>query len=300
MYLNDFEKPDPMFDYDFSLEWREALDAIYQCGGKHVFDTQEDCDRFVIDVLKSPRIRPGDGHDSDNRKQHLGSSTEEPCMMIPTDASEAGLGKQKRSTRKLKQFNFARYWKSKVVPHLDDPDVVGALTLGMKLDNGDYSKGDPPWECGTIPLDGQELPSEGSLEWYQPRNQCHDIAPFCWALGQKIYPDLKWGFVSSRRHTVAVGWSEDWEQPEWVLDILQFQEWSAQKSLDFVKEMDWKYHDSLARYVSSNFKCADFYYSSIQSGKNARGIEQSNEGVEFTEMLIDMFEFIGVITKSPK
>jgi len=174
---------------------------------------------------------------------------------------------------------------------------VGALTLGMKGIQDDYRKGDPPWKCGTI-LSNRRQPREGSLEWYQPRNQCHDIAPFCWALGKKIYPHLQWGFLSSRRHTVAVGRSRFWKQPKCVMDILQFQRWSAQESLDFVKEMDWKYYNSLARYISSSFKCAKWLYWNIKIAKYMSGIE--HEGVEFTEMLIDMFEHMGMITKSPK
>jgi hypothetical protein len=43
---------------------------------------------------------------------------------------------------KPKQYNFARHWKSKIVPLLDDPGVVSALTLGLKLYDIDFDEGE--------------------------------------------------------------------------------------------------------------------------------------------------------------
>jgi hypothetical protein len=155
-----------------------------------------------------------------------------------------------------KQFDFAGQWQSKIVPHLGDPDVVTPLTLGMKLCDINYDEGAPPWLSGRGILNGQQA-VEGSLSWYQPWGRSHHIAPFCWALGQKVFPELHWGFVSGDKHTVVIGWSDDWEQPEWVMDILRCEEWSAQQSLDFAKERNWKYYDSLARYTASFFAEAE-------------------------------------------
>jgi hypothetical protein len=153
---------------------------------------------------------------------------------------------------KSKQFNFARHWRTKIVPHLDNPGVVGALTLGLKLYDIDYNEGDPPWLCGRGQWNGQRV-KEGCLSWYQPWGRCHYIAPFCWALAQKLFPDRKCGIVSSDWHSVVTVWSDDREQPELVMDILLFRDGSAQDSLDFVKQREWKLYDSLPRYLASFF-----------------------------------------------
>lgn len=149
-----------------------------------------------------------------------------------------------------RRFNFARHWRSRIVPLLDDPVVVRALTLGLKLYDIDYEMGEPPWLCGRGPLNGQRA-RKGCLSWYQPWGRCHYIAPFCLALGQRLYPDLNWGFVSSDAHTVVVGWGDDCDQPEWVMDILLFREKSAQESLNFAKGDGWRFYDSLISYAAS-------------------------------------------------
>lgn len=172
---------------------------------------------------------------------------------LTSDQSKDGKCKSEAAqTKNPKQFNFARHWKSKIVPLLDDATVVKALTLGLKLYDINFDEGDPPWLCGRGQWNGQRA-REGCLSWYQPWGRCHHIAPFCWALGQKLYPDLKWGFISGEWHTVVIGWSDDWEQPEWVLDILLFRDNSAQESLDFAKQREWKFHSSLAHYAASFF-----------------------------------------------
>ena len=172
----------------------------------------------------------------------------------------------KKRTPKPKQFDFSRNWKSKIVPHLNDPDVESALTYGLTHYDKDYRPGDPPWLCGRGGWNGQRA-TEGSLSWYQPWGRCHHIAPFCWALGQKIYPDLNWGFVSGDKHSVVVGWSEDWEQPERVLDILTFEEWSAQQSLDFARQQNGKFHDSLSRYAATFSGDPEETYEAIETAK---------------------------------
>ena len=149
-----------------------------------------------------------------------------------------------------KQFNFARHWRKRIAPLLSDRQVVNALTLGMLLYDPTYNEGDPPWLIGRGPVNGQRV-RQGCLSWYQPWGRCHHIAPFSWALGRKLYPDLNWGFVSGELHTVAVGYLDDWNHPSWVIDILLFKEKDAKDSLDFAMQREWQFCDSLARYAAT-------------------------------------------------
>jgi hypothetical protein len=73
---------------------------------------------------------------------------------------------------------------------------------------------------------------KGTLSWYQPRRCCHSIAPFALELGRLLFPDLSWKLLSSDRHTVPVGYDAHGE-PRGVMDILLFERFSAQRSLDF-------------------------------------------------------------------
>jgi hypothetical protein len=161
---------------------------------------------------------------------------------------ESGIGKLNCPALATRQFNFARHWRKKIVPHLKDPLVGYALTSGLKLSDSNYMPGNPPWHCGRGGANGQRT-RKGCLSWYQPWGRCHSIAPFCWALGTKLYPKLKWGFISGERHTVVVGWSNDWRRPEWVMDILLFRDHSAKESLDFAMQLDWEFYPSLAQYL---------------------------------------------------
>jgi hypothetical protein len=170
--------------------------------------------------------------------------------IVTTEAIAGSLGNQTASTSKPKQFNFARHWNTKIAPCLDDPDVVLALTLGMKLCDTNYRAGDPPWLCGRGPMNGQRA-TKGCLSWYQPWGRCHHIAPFCWALGQRLFPELSWGFISNDLHTAVVGWSSDCEQPKWVMDILFFRKKSAQASLELATRVNRTFYSSLRSYLSS-------------------------------------------------
>ena len=118
-----------------------------------------------------------------------------------------------------RQFDFGRKWKKKIRPLLDHPDVVKALTGGLMLGDPNYREGDPPWEYGRGPLNGQRA-TPGCLSWYQPRGMCHYIAPFSWKLGTLLFPEREWGFITSDHHTVVIGYAGNWEEPEWVMDIL--------------------------------------------------------------------------------
>lgn len=127
------------------------------------------------------------------------------------------------------QFNWRRYWKKKVVPHLQDERVQAALDSGMSLYDPTWKRGDAPWEYGAA--NGCEG-VEGKLSWYQPAGRCHFIAPFSLVIGQINYPDLSWKIVSSNRHSVAVGFAPD-GTPRVVMDILNFAWLSAEQSLEF-------------------------------------------------------------------
>ena len=95
------------------------------------------------------------------------------------------------------------------------------------------------------------------LSWYQPWGRCHHIAPFCWAIGRKTYSALKWGFVSGEYHTVVVGYSSDWQEPAWLMDILLFRENTTAESLAFVKSQEWTFHGTLPEYAASFFSDSD-------------------------------------------
>lgn len=136
----------------------------------------------------------------------------------------------------MKQFNWQRNWK-KVVPYLQDRDVQIALELGLTIINPYRKMGDPPWEEGRGPLNGQRA-IKGKLSWYQPWGRCHWIAPFAHAIGKKLYPKYEWGFMTSDVHSVAVGL--DNEEIKIVMDILSFKDHSAEQSLELVKSMEWE------------------------------------------------------------
>lgn len=150
----------------------------------------------------------------------------------------------------MKQFDFARNWRRRISPLLGNPDVVRSLTTGMLLQGDGYEPGNPPWLHGRGPINGQRV-KEGCLSWYQPWGCCHYIAPFGRAIGKELYPDLQWGFITSDAHTVAIGYDDQWEQPEWVMDILLFRKNTAEESLHFAKSHGWKFYRSLRQYAAS-------------------------------------------------
>lgn len=149
-----------------------------------------------------------------------------------------------------KQFDFTRNWRKKIAPVLDDRRVISALTLGMVFCDPDYREGDPPWLFGRGPLNGQRA-RKGCLSWYQPWGRCHHIAPFCWTLGRVLFPEREWGFITGDFHTVVIGWLNEWQQPDYVLDILLFREKTAQESLVFAMSDEWQFCPSLERYMAT-------------------------------------------------
>jgi len=150
----------------------------------------------------------------------------------------------------MKQFDFARHWGKRIRPLLEKPAIVTALNLGMMLQGDDYEPGNPPWLHGRGPLNGQRA-KEGCLSWYQPWGRCHYIAPFSWAIGKELFPGLNWGFITSDRHTVAIGFQDDWRYPQLVFDILLFRNQSASESVAFAQDHGWKFYRSLAKYAAS-------------------------------------------------
>lgn len=135
----------------------------------------------------------------------------------------------------MEQFDWENNW-SRVERYLEDADVQDALDFGMRHWSGTWRRGDPPWEIGRGPINGQEA-NPGELSWYQPYGRCHWISPFSWAIGQKLYPELKWGFLTSDVHTVAVGFNG--EEIEVVMDILLFKMRSAEESIERAKGRPW-------------------------------------------------------------
>ena len=127
------------------------------------------------------------------------------------------------------QFNWRKHWEKKVKPYLNHPCVQFSLDLGMHTVEPEWKPGDPPYRLGD---DGATRAKKGTLAWYQPCRQCHGIAFFAMAIGVINYPKLRWKFVSGRCHTVPVGYDEN-GQPRVVMDILLFDEMTANESIRF-------------------------------------------------------------------
>jgi hypothetical protein len=135
--------------------------------------------------------------------------------------------------RKPIQFNWRRHWKKKVEPHLHKPVVQKALDLGMIMLNSEWKTGDPPHELGAMAFSSSGRARrivKGKLSWYQPLNRCHWLVYFSFVLGKLNYPHLRWEIVTGDLHTVAVGFDEAGD-PEIVMDILLYDEFSAEESI---------------------------------------------------------------------
>jgi hypothetical protein len=79
-------------------------------------------------------------------------------------------------------------------------------------------------------------------------------------LGRRLFPELEWGFMTSDLHTVVIGWSDDWHNPEWVMDILLFKKKTADESLAFAKSDGWRFYRSLERYAASFYTDPEYAF----------------------------------------
>jgi len=156
--------------------------------------------------------------------------TESECQVIQSERANSSSSTAKE--KKLVQFNWRRHWKKKVEPHLNNKMVQAALDLGMRLYDGTWQSGDPPYLIGAI---GPGRIVKGKLSWYRPLGRCHYIAFFSMAIGVLNYPDLEWRFVSGDLHTVPVGYDED-GRPRVVMDILWFDFMSVENSITFAEK----------------------------------------------------------------
>lgn len=148
-----------------------------------------------------------------------------------------------------KVFNFRRHWKHKVKPYLFDEEVQNALNYGMeemmenwRLDADltnkhvkercTWIKGSPPYyKTSSDYWLHHRKPMDHSVGWYQCVHGCHWICYFCKELGKRIYPNLIWKILKSKRHSVAVGFKDS--KPYIIFDILNFEHMSAENILDF-------------------------------------------------------------------
>lgn len=159
-------------------------------------------------------------------------------------------GGKMNTTIQPKVFNFRRYWTKKVKPILFEKDIQSILHyamlrieesrniecqesgLGDNCWTGYWNKHKIPYKMGGDGYwESRRTPQPHNVDWYRPIHYCWAIAPFCLILGRKIYPELKWKILSSKRHSVAVGFKNN--QPYMVFDILNFDCMSAEQILDF-------------------------------------------------------------------
>ena len=137
----------------------------------------------------------------------------------------------------IRQFNWARNWKKKVAPHVDDPEAYFWLVAGMKWHVPTWQPEEGPHLIGRGSINGQRVVN-GKLSWYQPWGRCHWIAPFAWVLGRRIYPDLRWGIYTGEIHTIAIGCEPDTENKRLIFDILNFKGQTAEESINQVEMMN--------------------------------------------------------------
>lgn len=129
------------------------------------------------------------------------------------------------------QFNWQRYWKKRVVPHIQKEIVQKALDEGMSRCDPEWKRGDAPYQYGGATAFGDE-PAEGSLSWYQPIGRCHHISLFSLVIGLINYPKLSWELLTCARHAVPIGYGAN-KEPRVVMDILNFDRFSAEQSIAF-------------------------------------------------------------------
>jgi hypothetical protein len=145
-----------------------------------------------------------------------------------------GVGAKPTATRGKEpiQFDWAAEWAEKVAPYLKVDIIQYSLDWGMRFENASWKRGDAPCDYGDT---GRNPGVEGELSWYQPWNRSQCITFFAMAIGVMNYPHLHWRFVTGDAHTVAVGLDAE-GNAEVVMDILRFEECTAEESLAHTKK----------------------------------------------------------------
>ena len=133
------------------------------------------------------------------------------------------------------QFDWCRHWKRKVRPYLDERLVQRCLDFGMRLGYSTWRRGDAPFEYGAPDMCHDRDPRPGTLRWYQPLCRCHNIAFLSLAIGVLNFPELDWRIVTGELHSVPVGHDPNGE-PKVVMDILLFEDMTAEESINHTKE----------------------------------------------------------------
>lgn len=160
--------------------------------------------------------------------------------ILSTTAMSAIKSKRYPSPRFPRLFNFSRYWKRLVLPHLKDVVVLAALDKGMqaycKMINDERHEGRPflRWRRGKIPADyGNTETLEYSESWkelsfYRAYGMCHWLAPFVLALARRIYPKDDWEILTGEHHSTVTN-----VERTFVFDILNFDRMTARECLLF-------------------------------------------------------------------
>lgn len=130
----------------------------------------------------------------------------------------------------MHSFNWRKRWKKDVKPYLLNKTVQFCLDFGMGLLEPEWKSGDAPHLLGRGLMNGQRV-VRNKLSYFQPIGRCHHISFFSGAIGKLNYPELEWRIVSGRDHTIPVGYLKG--EPNMVMDILLFEDKSANESLDF-------------------------------------------------------------------
>jgi len=137
---------------------------------------------------------------------------------------------------KPEQLEFGAKWPHIRQTILQCPDVQAALFFGMWHQHNEYLWNHPPYRLGIIRQDRPE-PKPHELSWYQPFGKCHSIVPFAWAIDRHLYQLLDWAFMTSDRHSIAIGSTGD--EMAMVADILCFDIQSAEESIRYTEELPY-------------------------------------------------------------
>jgi hypothetical protein len=163
--------------------------------------------------------------------------------------------RNERPMSQIIQFNWSINWKMKVEPYLNWYPVRASVEMGMRLVDPNWT-----WKDGPHAI-GRKLPGlkvrKKTLSWYQPWGRCHWISFFSCAIGVLNYPELDWQFLSGPLHTVPVGSLNG--QYRVVMDILNFDEMTAEQSIEFAQRV----LPGAPETKTSDDQCFDIYVMTI-------------------------------------